>query len=173
MYNLKKGGIFPNLKCIKSVFISYEQCMNRRTPKNFSLYRKISQATSVPSTTIDQWIPVPEKQESPIEKKWTESPTSGLGFRVRKKSTKTPHANGNPRLAVLENGVINQGKVGSLTGWRGAADSGAAVAASAPCCFGGEPDRGKECGFVRLRPGFYCWRLARWFVVKKVTFTYG
>ena len=68
--------------------------MNRRTPKNFSLYRKISQATSVASTTIDQWIPVPEKQESPIEKKWTESPTSGLGFRVRKKSTKTPHANG-------------------------------------------------------------------------------
>ena len=88
----------------------------------------------------------------------------------------------NPKLAVLEkdlgsieNGVINQGKVGSLTGWRGAAaaDSGAAVAASAPCCFGGGPDRGKECGFVRLRPGFYCWRLARWFVVKKVTFTYG
>ena len=40
----------------------------------------------------------------------------------------------NPKLAVLEkdlgsieNGVINQGKVGSLTGWRGAADSGAAV----------------------------------------------
>ena len=62
----------------------------------------------------------------------------------------------NPKLAVLEkdlgsieNGVINQGKVGSLTGWRGAAaaaDSGAAVAASAPCCFGGgtrPTDRGK------------------------------
>jgi hypothetical protein len=75
----------------------------------------------------------------------------------------------NPKLSVLEkglgsieNGVISQGKGriayqparSAVPIWSGAAaaDSRAAVAASAPCCFGGA-DRGKSTGLVRLRPG--------------------
>ena len=137
MYNLIKGDIFPNLKCIKSVFISYEQCMNRRTPKNFSLYRKISQATSVPSTTIDQWIPVPEKQESPIEKKM-DGKSNGLGLRVRKKSTKTPHANGESKAGSARerfgfdwerSNQSGQGRIAHRLERRGGLGSGG-------CCFG-------------------------------------